>query len=120
MKAKTKTNPKLVELVRSLRKASRENRTPIWLAISNSLSKPRKNMAQINISRIARLTKGGETVAVPGKVLGAGLISHRLTVAALSFSADAAEKIRAVGGRCVTLNELLRENPSGAQVKIMR
>ena len=115
-----KTNPQLSELTRSLRKASKENRAPIWLAISNAINKPRRNMAQVNISRIARLTTDGETVAVPGKVLGAGTIGHKLTVAALSFSADAKEKIRNAGGMCMTLVELIRKNPKGTKVKIMR
>ena len=115
-----KTNLQMSELVRFLRKASRENKAPIWLAISHAIKKPRRNMAQVNISRIARLTKDGETVAIPGKVLGTGTISHKLTVGALSFSAKAKEKIRNAGGVCITLVELADRKPKGTQVKIMR
>lgn len=115
-----KTNPQLTELVRSLRKASTENKAPIWLAISRALKRPRKNMAQINLSRISRLTKNGETVAVPGKVLGAGSVDHKVTVAALTFSASAKEKIRLAGGTCITLNQLVEKNPEGTEVRIMR
>jgi large subunit ribosomal protein L18e len=116
----SKTNPQISELVRFLLRASRENQAPIWLAISRALSKPRKNMAQVNIGRINRLTKDGETVAVLGKVLGSGLTSHKMSVAALGFSADAKEKITATGGTCLTFVELLKKNPKGTNIKIMK
>ena len=115
-----KTNPQTLELVRILRKASRENQAPIWLTVSRALSKPRKNMAQVNISRIARFTKEGETVAIPGKVLGTGRVNHRLKVAALGFTAGAKKKIIIAGGSCTTLIELLEQNPKGTNIKIMR
>lgn len=117
---KNKTNPQTVDLVRSLHKASAENKAPIWLAVSRALKKPRKNMAQINLSRISRLTNNGETVAVPGKVLGAGNVNHKVTIAALAFSASAREKIQLAGGTCITLNQLLEKNPKGTEVRIMR
>jgi large subunit ribosomal protein L18e len=115
-----KTNPQLLELMRSLRNASKKNKAPIWLAISHALGKPRRNMAQVNVSRIARFTLEWETVAVPGKVLGSGTVNHKLTVAALSFSASAREKIGIAGGKCLTLPELLEKNPKGTKVKLMR
>ena len=116
---KDKTN-QMRDLGRSLHKTSKENKAPIWLAISRALNKSRKNMARINLSRISRLTRNGDTVAVPGKVLGAGDVDHRVTVAALAFSASAREKIRLSGGTCITLNQLLEKNPKGTEVRIMR
>ncbi|MBS7622484.1 50S ribosomal protein L18e [Candidatus Bathyarchaeota archaeon] len=116
----SKANPQLLDLIRSLRRASARNRAPVWLAISHALSKPRRKMAEINLSRISRLTEEGETVAVPGKVLGAGGVDHKVTIAALAFTASAREKVRLAGGACITLSQLLDENPKGTRVKIMR
>jgi large subunit ribosomal protein L18e len=116
----SKTNPRLSDLIRSLRRASARNRAPVWLAISRGLSKPRRNMAQINLSRISRLTEDGETVAVPGKVLGTGRLDHKVTIAALAFTESAREKVGLAGGACITLSQLLEENPKGTRVKIMR
>lgn len=116
----SKTNPRLLDLVRSLRKASAKNRAPVWREISRCLSKSRRNMARINLSRISRLTEDGETVAVPGKVLGTGRLDHKVTIAALAFTASVREKVGLAGGACITLSQLLEENPKGTGVKIMR
>ncbi|MBS7650113.1 MAG: 50S ribosomal protein L18e [Candidatus Bathyarchaeia archaeon] len=115
-----KTNPQLIELVKILQKASRKNCAPIWSAILQSLLKPRKHMARVNVGRIARVTRGGDTVAVPGKVLGSGKINHQITVAALGFSSTAVKRITSTGGRCITIGKLLEENPRGNHVKIIR
>jgi len=90
------------------------------LALSKALRKTRKNMAEVNVERIARYTKEGETVAVPGKVLGTGTIEHKITVAAASFSKEAKDKILNVGGKCLTIDDLLKTNPKGTKIKLMR
>lgn len=66
----------------------------------------RSRRAEVNVGKIGKLTKKGETIAVPGKVLGTGSISHAVTVAALGFSESAKRKIEAAGGKAVSLNEL--------------
>jgi len=52
-------------------------------------------------------------------VLGAGSINKKLTVAAYKFSDSAAKKIEEAGGRKLTIPELVRESPSGRDVRIM-
>jgi len=52
-------------------------------------------------------------------VLGAGRLEKRVTVAALAFSQKAFASIRESGGRCLTIEELMRENPKGSRIKIM-
>jgi large subunit ribosomal protein L18e len=58
-------------------------------------------------------------VAVPGKVLGAGEISHPVTVAAFAFSEKAKEKIKARRGKCLSFSDLIKKNPKGAKVRII-
>ncbi len=77
-------------------------------------------MAEVNVGRIARYTKEGETVAVPGKVLGNGTIEHKITVAAVDFSKEAKDKILNAGGKCLTFDDLLKTNPKGTKIKLMR
>ena len=60
----------------------------------------------VNISKIAKLTKKGDTVAVPGKVVGAGTLEHSVTVAALQFSVVAKKKISDAGGNAIAIAEL--------------
>ena len=65
-----------------------------------------KMRAEVNIGKIDKLTKEGDTVAVPGKVLGNGSLTHSVNVAANSFSKSAAEKIKGAGGKALALKEL--------------
>lgn len=119
MKKKKPDNPQLLELIRFLKKASRENDAKIWNTMAGSLSKPRSTHVSVNLSRINRHTEKGEVVVVPGKILGSGNISHPVTVAAFAFSAAARDKIKQAKGKCLTFPELVKKNPRGSNVKIM-
>jgi len=115
-----KSNPRLSELIRKLRRASQENEAQIWHDIAERLEKPRKNYAEVNVSKINRYAREGETVLIPGKVLGSGVLESPVTVAALTFSDAAISKIAGAKGQCITIEELLSSNPKGSQVRILR
>jgi len=113
-------NPQLLDLIRLLRKAGRIHNARIWSRMAEFLSKPRRRLASVNISRLNRNTGKGDVVAVAGKILGTGSLNHPITVAAFAFSAKAKEKITKAKGKCLTLPEMLKKNPSGSKVKIIR
>jgi len=113
------TNPEFIDLIRFLRKQSRENNALIWLDIAERLTKPRRQRIAINVSRLNRCTEKKETVVVPGKVLGTGIIDHALTVTAFAFSAKAREKICAANGKCLSFPEVIKKNPKGSNIKII-
>jgi len=113
------TNIHLRRLIHMLRKAYRRHGARIWRTTAELLSKPRRQRIAVNISRINRYTSPGDVVLVPGKVLGSGVLDHPVTVAALAFSKQAKEKIVAAKGRCLTIEELLEENPKGSNIKII-
>ena len=119
MKKLKATNPELISLIRDLKKQSQESRTDVWRSLAERLTGSKRNRAAVNISRLNRYTKKGETVVVPGKVLGAGKADHPLTVAAFSFSDVAKSKIRAVKGNCLSIRDLMKKNPTGKNVKLM-
>ncbi len=116
---KRKTNPNLVKLIELLFKASAENRAKIWKDVAERLARPKRLYSEVNVSKIERYAKEGETVLVPGKVLGGGNITKAVTVVALSFSESAKKKIESAGGRCLTIPELIELNPKGSGVRIM-
>lgn len=116
---KRKTNPNLVKLIELLFKASAENGVKIWKDIAERLARPRRLYSEVNVSKIERYAREGETIVVPGKVLGGGKITKAVTVAALSFSESARRKIESVGGRCLTIPQLIESNPKGSGVRIM-
>ncbi len=119
MKRTGPTDINLRRLIRYLRKKSNEEGVRIWKDIAWRLERPRRQRAEVNISRINRYTREGDTVIVPGSVLGAGKLGHRVTVAAWKFSEKAREKIVEAGGEAITIEELMERNPKGSGVVIM-
>jgi large subunit ribosomal protein L18e len=113
------TNPELINLIRSLKKWSREHEARLWRDIADRLTPSRRRRTTVNVSHLNRHTIEGETVVVPGKVLGSGQIDHPIEVAAFAFSADAELKIQAAKGKCLSIQKLAAENPKGTKVRII-
>jgi large subunit ribosomal protein L18e len=113
------TNILVRRTIRVLRKYARQYHAPIWRYVAELLERPRRLRIVVNVSKINRYTESGDVVVVPGKVLGAGSIDHPVTVAAIAFSKQAADKIRAAGGKVLHILQLLEVNPRGSRVKII-
>jgi len=113
------TNPYLKELIQFLRKKGGELKVPLWKTVAEKLEKPTRQRVEVNLSRIERYAKEGETIVVPGVVLGCGSLTKKLTIAAWRFSKKAKEKIEKVGGRAISIKQLFEENPKGSNVKLM-
>ena len=107
------------ETIWILRRAFKKSKAPIWNSIKDDLLSPRSNRREVNVSKLANVTKNDEVIVVPGKVFGAGAIGHRLTVCAFSISEMAARKIIGSGGKIVTLNNLIENHPDGKEVRII-
>ena len=120
MRETESTNPERVQLIRFLKKQSREKNAKIWLDIAENLAKPKAQRATVNLSRINRNTKKSDVVIVPGKVLGTGNLNHSLTIAAFDVSDTAEKKLKAARAKHLSIPELLEKNPTGANVKIIR
>jgi large subunit ribosomal protein L18e len=119
MKRTGPTNYTWRRTIRLLRKVARENNAKIWKYIAELLEKPRRKRVVVNISKINRYSMDGDTVIVPGKVLGAGNINHKVTIVAMAFSKQAIDKIKAAEGRALHILEFLNENPKGSKVKVI-
>ena len=113
------TNPELIRAVKMLKKRSKETGERLWKYAAEKLMKPKRRRVEVNVSRINRYTKEGDMVVVPGSVLGAGNLDHKVIVAAWKFSEKAKEKIIQAGGEAITIEELMERNPKGSGVIIM-
>jgi len=113
------TNVYLRRLINSLEKVGRENNANIWIYVAELLSRPTRNRVEVNLGKINRLCKEGDMVVVPGKVLGYGRLDKKLTIAAWRFSENALRKIEQVGAEAIGIEELVRRNPKGSNVKII-
>jgi large subunit ribosomal protein L18e len=103
----------------SLRSAFKRSKAPIWRALQEELAGPRANRREINVRRLAEISKADEVVVIPGKVLGTGSLGHKLTVCAFSISETAAKKIIESGGTVLTFDDLINKHPDGKGVRII-
>jgi len=115
----SKTNPRLTSLIADLKSAARSADGDVWNDVAERLEKPRRTHAEVNLGRIERYAREEETVVVPGKVLGSGVLQKEVTVAAVDFSGTAQEKIDQVG-ESVRLEQAVQNNPDGSNVRVIR
>ncbi len=113
------TNVQTEALIQLLRKHASEQNINLWRRIADDLEMSTRRRREVNLFSIDRHTKDNETIIVPGKVLGTGDLSHKVTVAAFNFSQSAAEKIRKANGVCMTIHEMLQKNPKGQNLRII-
>ncbi len=119
MSIEDKTNPNLVNLIEGLKDQAREEDASIWRDVAERLESPSKNWAEVNLSSIQRNAEDGETIVIPGKVLGAGRLKKNVTVGAFKASRGAEKSIEEAGGECVEIRELADRMPEGSGIKIM-
>ena len=113
------TNQVVIRMASDLKKASTKNDAPIWRKLAEYALKPSIARRDINLNRIAQLTKDNDTVVFPGKVLGTGNISHKITLYSFSISDSAANKIIENGGKLISYSKLIEENPTGKGVILL-
>ena len=114
-----KSNSELVKAITNLRDAARKNEAPLWRSVAVRLEGPSQNWPSVNISKLEYNADKNSKVGVPGKLLGAGTITKKMTVSAYSFSQSAVKKIEAVGGKCVSYNDFIKSNPKGTNVLVI-
>ncbi len=115
----SKTNPRLRSLIADLKSTARDAGGDVWGDVAERLEKPRSTHAEVNLGRIERYAREDETVVVPGKVLGSGVLQKDVTVAAVDFSGTAQTKIDQVG-ETMKLEQALEQNPDGTNVRVVR
>jgi len=113
------TNQVLKNLIVELKKRSTEQSVNLWRRIASDLEKSTRQRRIVNLSRINRFTKENDVVVVPGKVLGSGLLEHKLTISAYQFSDQAKDKIEKTGAKIITLLDLSKEKPNGKKIRII-
>jgi large subunit ribosomal protein L18e len=111
-----KDNQVLLSLIESLMKSEK----PLWRKVAGELARPKRQKVEVNLSKLDQYADDDATVIVPGKVLGAGALSKKITVAAFSFSGSARKLIDAAGGKTLTIDNLHRTNPDGRGILILK
>ena len=113
------TDPNTRALINALKKTSTKHDVRIWKRVAELVARPARKRAAVNVGKINRHTNDGDIVVIPGKVLGSGILSHKVTVAALNASTSARSVIIDAGGTLISINELLTSTPKGKGVTIL-
>jgi large subunit ribosomal protein L18e len=112
--ASRKLNPELAETIRKAKKLDK------WVVIAGLLSYPRRMQISKNLDEIDRESGEGDTVVVPGKVLGTGSVSKKIRIVAAAFSESAREKLKARKCEIVQIKEEIKINPKAEGIKILK
>ena len=111
-------NQVVLHMVKDLKQASKKNEAPIWSRLAKLAIKPSSAKRVVNLSRINKTTKDNDILFVPGKVLGTGNMSHKITLSSFSMSVTAAKKIIQTGGSIITYSDMIKKYPTGKGVMI--
>ncbi len=106
------TNKVLFDTIRNLKKLSTKTGVGVYKAVAEKLAAPASQRPEVNLSRIEKYATGGETIIVPGKVLGDGELTKKLTIVGFSASAGAVAKIEKVGSKFVEIKDFVKK-PTG-------
>lgn len=109
---KTQTSNKvLFDTVNDLRKLSNKTGSNVWKAVAAKLASNASQRPEVNVSKIEKFATEGSVVIVPGKVLGDGIISKKVTVVGFKASSAAIGKIEKAGGKFIELKEYIAKAP---------
>ncbi|MCE4607784.1 MAG: 50S ribosomal protein L18e [Caldisphaeraceae archaeon] len=109
----------LAGTMKSLQSQYRKTKSNIWRYAAEVLSRPSRRRVAVNLNKINRFARDGDVILVPGKILGNGVLTKKVTLVAFSFSQTAIEKIRSAGSTYKTIEDEIRENPQGSNIKII-
>lgn len=91
-----------------------------WVKIAQIISGSTRNYSSINLKEINRKSSEGDTIVVPGKVLGSGELDKKVKICALKFSVSAVEKMRSSKSEAVTLIDEIKKNPKAQGIKVIQ
>ena len=112
-------NQLVLLMAKELKKASKKNEAPIWARLADLAIKPSSARRVVNLTKIDKITKEGDVLFVPGKVLGTGNMSHKITLCSFSISTVAAKKIIQAGGSVLKFTDMIEKFPTGKDVTII-
>ena len=112
-------NQTVLHMIKDLKQASKKNEAPIWSRLADLAVKPSTSRRVVNLARINKITKENNVLFVPGKVLGTGNISHKISLCSFSISRTATKKIIQSGGKIMKLSDMIEKYPTGKGVTII-
>ncbi len=107
---KRKTNPLVRETIQLALKHK------AWIPIAKKLSGPTAQQPIINLDELENKLKDKDIAVIAGKVLSEGELTKKVKLVALSFSAQAKEKLSKAKISTSTIKEEISSNPEAKGV----
>ena len=121
MKRHERKNEELKKLIKELKKKAIQEKKHLYRRLAIELEKPRRSSAIVNLYKIEKYARDGETVFVPGKVLGTGDLSKKVRIIAYKFSYSAMDKLLRNNIEFNSFKEFISRNlDPGKSVRIIK
>ena len=101
------TNQVLFDTIRDLKKLSAKSGVGVYKAVAAKLAAPASQRSEVNLDQIEKYAADKEVVIIPGKVLGNGTLSKKLTIVGFKASESAIAKIEKAGSKFVEIREYI-------------
>jgi large subunit ribosomal protein L18e len=109
-KIKRKTNPELVDTINLCKKNNQ-------IILAKKILRPIRIQSKMNLSELSKIKE--DKIIVCGKVLAQGEINSKKTIAALSFSSSAIEKLKKEKCEILTIKQLMEKSEKIEDYKII-
>lgn len=109
-----KGNPELLETILLAKKHE------AWRKVADILAYPRRKAVRLNLDLIDKESKEGDTIIIPGKVLGEGNLSKKLAIVAFSLSEEARKKLKEAKCSIMSIKDEIKKNPKAQGVKVLK
>jgi len=114
------TNPRVRKIIAELEKKYRKTKIPLFKDLAERLYRPRRKARKgVNLTKLERYVKDGETAIIPDKLLGYGLLTKSINVVALSYSQVAKEKIKNSKAKIIEFEEFIANAKKPLKVRII-
>jgi large subunit ribosomal protein L18e len=81
----------------------------LWRRVLKLSEVPARSRKSVNLYKINKYSVAGDNIIVPGKVLGEGMMDHKISITAMEYSAKALSNLRASQCKVRKLDEILTE-----------
>jgi len=113
------TNLFLRKLIEKLKKLSKKENANVWKDVAYYLEKPTRQRPEVNLVKVEKVAKEGETIIIPGKLLGGGNLTKKVTVVYWRASRSAIKKLEENGIEHYSLEKYMEINPKGSNTRIL-
>ncbi|MDE1823656.1 MAG: 50S ribosomal protein L18e [Candidatus Micrarchaeota archaeon] len=104
-----KENDKVNEWLAALEELGREPKKQKMAAKLHALvGMPKRRRVKVNLNKLDRVSKDGESIIVPGKVLGEGRLTKKIRISAVDYSESAIEKLKESKSSMVKIRDIVK------------